>query len=58
MIDNSNILADQSQFKFRLGEVIENSVNLLEKSTFSIFRELNRMREEYSGVINKCNKFI
>ena len=53
-MDNSSVLLDNTQFRVKIGEVIEGSVNIMEKGTSNIFRELNRMREEYSSVINKC----
>jgi hypothetical protein len=53
-MDNSSVLLDNTQFRLKIGEVIEGSVNIMEKGTSNIFRELNRMREEYSSVINKC----
>lgn len=56
-MDNSSVLIDNMQFKNKIGEVIESSVNLIEKGTLTIFKELNKMREDYSSLINKC-KFI
>lgn len=54
-MDSSSVLLDNTNLRMKIGEVIEGSVNIMEKGTCNIFRELNRMREEYSSVINKCN---
>lgn len=54
-MDSSSVLLDNTNLRMKIGEVIEGSVNIMEKGTSNIFRELNRMREEYSSVINKCN---
>jgi hypothetical protein len=53
-MDSSSVLIDNTQIRMRIGEVIENSVNIIEKGTVNIFKELNKMRDEYSGIINKC----
>ena len=53
-MDTSSIMIDQTQLKLKIGEVIEGSVNIMERGTKNIFLELNRMREEYSTIISKC----
>lgn len=53
-MDNSSVLVDNSQFRLKIGEVIETSVGIIERGTLNVFKELNKMREEYSGMINKC----
>lgn len=58
-MDNSSVIIDQTQLKVKIAEVIEGSVNIMEKGTKNIFVELNKMREEYTSLINKCrNTFI
>jgi hypothetical protein len=57
-MDTSSLIIDQTQLKVKISEVIENSVNIMEKGTKNIFVELNKMREEYSSLINKCKNII
>lgn len=57
-MDNSSLLIDNSQFKCKIREVIDSSVTVMEKGTINIFREINKMREEYTGLINKCNFYM
>ena len=56
-MDTSSFIVDQTGLKTKISEVIETSVNIMEKGTKSIFVELNKMREEYSNLINKCKYF-
>ncbi len=53
-MDTSSFIVDQTGLKTKISEVIETSVNIMEKGTKNIFVELNKMREEYSNLINKC----
>lgn len=53
-MDNSSILVDNTQFKIKIAEVIDNSINIMEKGTTTLNKEINKIREEYAGLINKC----
>ena len=53
-MENNSVVAESNRFRIKIGEVIQGSVDILEKGTINIFKELNRMRDEYSTVINKC----
>jgi hypothetical protein len=43
------------KLKIKINDVLEGTTDIVEKATQTIFNELNRMREQYSEVVNKCN---
>jgi hypothetical protein len=53
-MDNSSIMNDNSQLKIKIVELIEDSRKMVEKRTFNIHKEVNKMREECEGIISKC----
>jgi hypothetical protein len=53
-MDISSLINDNGQLKFKIGEVIESSLNIIDLGTKNIFKELSKMREEYTCLINKC----
>ncbi len=48
-----SVLTDTSNLKFRLNEFLESSLNALDKRSAWIHRELDRLREEYTTIIEK-----
>ncbi len=51
---DSNVLVENFNFRGRVGDVLETSINIVDMGTKNIFKELNKMRENYTVMINKC----
>jgi hypothetical protein len=53
-MDTSGAIIDSGHLKLKIGEVIESSLNIIETGTKNIQKELSKIRDDYSGLINKC----
>lgn len=53
-MDNSCLVLDGSSFKLRISEIIENSMYMIDKRASNIYSELEHLKNEYSGFVNKC----
>jgi hypothetical protein len=52
--NNSVILCENTAFKAHVEEMIKSSWVIIERRTNVINQELNRMREDYVEVFNRC----
>jgi hypothetical protein len=53
-----SILTDTSNIKLKLNDYLESSLNVLDKRSSWIHRELDNIREEYTNVIEKGIFFV
>jgi hypothetical protein len=51
-----SILTDTSNIKLRLNDFLESSLTALDKRSAWLHRELDKLRDEYTNMIDKGNK--
>jgi hypothetical protein len=56
-MENSSI-SDNVLLRSKVSEIIENSINLFEKKSKLIYKEIDNLRKEYLDQLHKLNEFI